>query len=224
MKKFAVFFSAGVLCTAVPSFASTLCAVSGNIVANCGFENGAYTSTIAGNTNTSVPVSWTPSSGYDLEPGFNHLSGNANSGSSGVSIGNDDGQPVPTLSQTLTDVAGATYAGSLYVDYGAPGTSDTLPFFNVSLDGTNVLSLNYLAPGVYTDYTFSFVGTGTDVLSFGGNTSPVEWYVDDITVIESAGPVVPPPPSGVTPEPSSLLLLLTASGPLYMLRQRFTKA
>ena len=51
-------------------------------------------STAPRHTNTSVPVSWTANGGYDLEPGFNHLSTTANSGASGVSIGNDNGQPV----------------------------------------------------------------------------------------------------------------------------------
>jgi len=223
MKKSVLSLSLVLLCPALPSFAtSSICdAAPGNIVTNCGFEAGTYTSTIGGNTNTSVPVGWTPSAGYDLEPGFNNVGGHANSGTYGQQIGNDDGQPVPTLSQTLTDVTGASYAGTLFVSYGASGTSDTNVFFDVTIDGADVVSLGNTAPGTFTEYTFSFTGTGSDVLSFGGNTSPSEWYVDDIDVSESAGP--PAPPVGATPEPSSLILLATASGPLFYMRQRLAR-
>jgi hypothetical protein len=187
-------------------------AVALNIVANCGFEGGVYSSTIGSNTNTSVPNSWTPSAGYDLEAGFNHLSGVANSGSNGLSIGNDDGQPVPTLSQTLTDVLGTHYNGVIYVDYGGAGTTDPLPFFNVSIDNSPVLSLNNTAPGSYTEYTFSFTGTGSDTLSFGGNTTPDEWFVDDISV--TAAPVAP------TPLPAALPLFAAGLGGLGLLGWR----
>jgi hypothetical protein len=218
MTKFAAVFVAVLVTGTLPAFAGTtsICdGVAGNLVSNCGFEGGVTSSTIGGNTNTSVPVSWTPSAGYDLEPPFNHTSTIANSGNVGLSIGNDNGQLVPTLSQTLTDVLGATYSGSLYVDYGGTGTGDTTPFFNVQINSANVLSLDHTAPGgAFFQYTFSFTGTGSDVLTFGGNTNPSEWYVDDI-VVTGALPSVP--------EPGSLLLLATASGPLLALRRRLSR-
>jgi len=177
-------------------------AVSGNLVSNCGFEAGTYSSTLGGNTNNSVPLNWQPSAGYDLEPGFNHtiaVSTLVNSGATALSIGNDDGQAVPTVSQTLTDVSGDTYSGSIYVLYGGAGTSDTNVFFDVSVDGTNVLALNNTAAGTYTQYAFSFIGTGSDLLTLGGNTSPSEWYVDDVVVTGT-------PASTSVPEPATLSL------------------
>jgi len=219
LPKIAAIFIAVLATGTLPSFATpSICnAVVGNLVSNCGFEGGVTSSTIGGNTNPSVPVSWTPSAGYDLEPGFNHLSSNANSGSNGLSIGNDDGQPVPTLSQTLTDVLGATYSGSLFVDYGASGTGDTSVFFDVQVNGATLVALNNDAAGTYTQYTFSFIGTGSDVLTFGGNTSPSEWFVDDVVVTGAL------PPASTVPEPGSLLLLATASGPLLALRRRLSR-
>ena len=208
MKKFAAVFVAVLVTGTLPAFAggASICdAVTGNLVSNCGFEGGVTSSTIDGNTNTSVPVSWTPSAGYDLEPPFNHTSTIANSGNVGLSIGNDNG-PGPAIVHIQ---AAGVHCGT--------GTGDTTPFFNVQINGANVLSLDHTAPGgAFFQYTFSFTGTGSDVLTFGGNTNPSEWFVDDI-VVTGALPVSP------VPEPGSLLLLATASGPLLALRRRLSR-
>jgi hypothetical protein len=205
------------------SYAGTsLCdSVSGNLVNNCGFEDGVYTSTIGGSTNTSVPNDWTPNAGYDSEPSFNHVTTSpVNSGTYASSIGNFDSQPVPELSQTITDKVGSSYSGYLYVDYGGAGGGDTGAFFNVEIDGVSLLALNDTAPGCappagcYTKYTFSFTGTGSDVLTFGGNTNPSEWYVDDIVVL---GPAV-------TPEPGILLMLSISLLGLALAAWRFDKS
>jgi hypothetical protein len=209
MKKISAAFIAGFLSMVAPTFGAAQCTVSGNIVANCGFENGVTSSTLGGNTNNSVPVSWTANAGYDSESGYNNVrSFPVNSGTYALSIGNTDSEPIPSLSQTLTDIAGATYSGSLFIDYGGAGEGDTTAgvFFDTLIDGTTVQSLNYTAAGVYTQYFFTFTGTGSDTLTLEGNTSPSEWFVDDIVVTESSGP---PPITGTTPEPSSIALLGT---------------
>jgi hypothetical protein len=203
------------LCVAGPAFAADVCNVAGNIVANCGFENGAYSSTLGGNTNGSVPNSWTPNAAFDLEPSFNNVSSFAYSGNSSLSIGNFDFQPVPALSQTLTDVSGSTYAGSLFVDYGGGQGGDSGAFLDVQINGTNVLALDDTVANGWNEYTFSFTGTGSDVLTLTGNTDPSEWFADSI-VVTGALPAT-------TPEPSSLLLLGTAAGPLMWLRRKFAK-
>jgi len=188
------------LLAAIPGFADICSSVPGNFVANCGFEDGVYSSTINGNTNTSVPSSWTPNAAYDLEPSFNHLTTYANSGSFGLSIGNFDDQPVPALSQTLTDLAGGSYSGSLYVSY---GYTDPGAYFEVLIDGAPVLTLSDTTPAAYSQYTFSFTGTGSDVLTIEGDTNPSEWFVDDVVVTG---------PAAATPEPTSILLLVTVVG------------
>jgi hypothetical protein len=97
----------------------------------------------------------------------------------------DDSQPAPTLSQTLTTISGAVYAGSLYVQNGAAGppghVADPKAFFDVLVDGLNVVSLTGAAGG-YTLYTFAFTGTGSDTLDLTGNTAVSSWYVDDVAV------------------------------------------
>jgi hypothetical protein len=198
------------LVLAMPAFADLCSSVPGNIVANCGFENGVYSSTIAGNTNGSVPNSWTANAGYDLEPSFNHT-GTAqlasvdytpvNSGTFALSIGNFDFEAVPALSQTLVDLSGAVYSGNIFVSYGGAGAADAGAYFQVLINGTPVLSLNDTAPGTYTEYGFNFVGTGSDVLTLQGNTNPSEWYADDVSAATAA-----------TPEPASILLLATIAG------------
>jgi hypothetical protein len=211
----------GSMCSALPGFASgvSICdGVSGNIVQNCGFEGGVSTSTIDGNTNDSVPDLWTPNSGFDLESGFNRqVAGPVNSGNDALSIGNFDNESVPALSQVLTDTSGTTYNGSLYVDYGGAGTGDTLPFFDVQINGTNEVALDNTAPGgpsgIFTQYTFSFVGTGSDTLTLTGNTSPSEWYVDDVVITAGA--------TSAVPEPRLPLLLAGLFGAFLLARHRF---
>jgi hypothetical protein len=178
----------GLLCFALPGFADICGTTPGNIVANCGFENGIYSSTIGASTNNSVPIDWTPNAGYDLEPSFNNVTSFSNSGSAGLSIGNYDYQPVPSLSQTLTDISSAAYSGSLFVAYGGGVGGDSGAFFDVLINGATVLALDDTATYPYARYTFNFTGTGSDVLTIEGNTNPSEWYADDIVVTTAATP------------------------------------
>lgn len=178
----------GLLSLALPGFADICGTTAGNIVANCGFENGTTSSTIGGNTNNSVPLSWTPNAGYDLEPPFNQVTTFANSGSFGLSIGNYDYQPVPSLSQTLSDINLAQYSGSIFVAYGGAGGGDTGAFFNVLINNVPVLALDDTTTYPYSQYTFSFTGTGSDTLTLEGNTNPSEWYADDVVITTTATP------------------------------------
>jgi hypothetical protein len=188
--------------------ATSLCdGIAGNLVSNCGFEGGVYSSTIGGNTNPNVPNSWTANAAFDLEPGFNNVnSSDPNSGTYKLQIGNDDFQSTPSVSQTLTDVSSTTYNGAIWINY----DEDTDPgaIFQVLVNGTAVLTLNGPGPYgnglTYAEYLFSFVGTGSDALTIQALTDPGEWSVDDVSV--TAAPV------SATPLPAALPLFATGLG------------
>lgn len=168
------------------------------LILNGGFEDGSTTQGVS-----IVPNSWTPNAGYTSE-GYNIVTTDPNniySGSHALQIGNFTYQPVPSLSQTFTDVNGATYNGQLFVAYGGNGSSSsTGAFFDALIDNNIVLALDPTAAGIYTSYLFSFVGTGSDTLTLQGNTNPSEWFVDNVTVNGAA--------VGTTPLPSTWLMLL----------------
>jgi hypothetical protein len=180
---------------------SSICdAVAGNLVVNCGFEAGFHSDTQGGHTNSSVPNSWTPNAAYDLEPGFNRLTGSVNSGTEALQIGNFDAEPAPALSQVIGDVAGQPYNGSIYIAYPAGPGADAGAFFNVDINATPVLALNGGPSGAasaYTQYSFSFVGTGSDTLTLTANTNPNEWFVDDIVITPGAAVTGAPEPATV---------------------------
>jgi hypothetical protein len=190
------------------------------LVSNCGFEGGDYSSKSGSFTNPLVPNSWTPNAGFIDFSSFNAVtSSNPNSGTYSLIIGNDDNQPVPTLSQTLTDVATSTYNGSIWLNY--QQDTDSAANFQVLVDGKTVLNVNgpgpYPSPlsSTYEEFFFTFVGTGSDTLTIEANTNPGNWYVDDISVTAAA--------VGVTPLPAALPLFATGLGALGLLGWRRTR-
>ena len=168
------------------------------LIANGGFENGVYTS--EGNTN--VPNDWTPNAAFDSQPDFNHIEDNVHrvrSGSFSLAISNDDQpqQPLSQLSQSFSDVVGATYSVSFYAfDGGANG--DPMAFLNVAVGATGVTFNDTVSS--FTNGTFTFVGTGSDKLVISAQTNPNEWYVDDVSVTGAA--------VGAVPEPSTWAMMI----------------
>ena len=176
----AVAVATGVLFWAAGAHAASL-------LLNGGFEDGVYTSTIDGNTNTEVPNDWDSSAAFDLEPSFNHVTaGSPRSGSFALSIGNFDDQPLATLTQTFSDVAGDSYTVSFWAfDGGANG--DANAFLTVAVGSASETFNDTVA--TYTEGTFTFVGTGSDTISIAAQTNPSEWIVDDVSVTGAAGTV-----------------------------------
>jgi hypothetical protein len=168
-----------------------------NILLNGGFEDGVTSVSIPllGIEHNSIPNSWSANFGYLSQPAFNQVN-TANfipvhSGTFALQIGNFDFQPVPSLSQTFSDVPGSTYNVQLFLAYG--GSGDSGAFFQVLLNSTIELTITSLQPFPYTLQSFTFVGTGSDSLTIQGNTNPSEWFVDDVSV---NGAAVPGPIAG----------------------------
>ncbi len=193
------------------SSAAALSASAAELIQNGGFENGVYSDTQGGNTNSSVPVGWTPNAAFDLNPGFNNVGTAPNSGTYNLSIANYDYQPIAALSQTFADVAGSTYAGSLYV-YASRG-GDAAANFTASIDGATEVSVGDTINS-YTQETFSFVGTGHDTLQIVANTNPGEWEVDDVSISGAAAAV------SAAPEPSTWLLMIAGIGGIGLMLRR----
>lgn len=175
-----------VLCYTLPGWADSCATVPGNLVANCNFEGGTYTSTIPfipnpPNSDPGVPNSWSADPGFIegyIVAGTDTVVTNPITETDYLSIGTGPSfPPLATLSQTLADVSGVTYDGSIS---GVGGGGDG---FNVLVDGSAV-SLN--SAGL-----FSFIGTGSDKLSLAATGGPFD--VDDVVVAPAGESAVPEP-------------------------------
>jgi hypothetical protein len=205
------FVFCGFFCAPRTVSASTICStVASNLVANCGFETGTFSSwTIGGNT---------------LDPNDNYYgvdSFDANSGSYGAYMSQDlfEGTTPVTLSQTLATTVGDDYTVEFWLKQDTAPTKGYTHAFSASWDGTTFLSLTptVAAPGVtgvFTEYTFSEIATGpSTTLSFSFENDDNYWSFDDVSV--AAVPV-----STGAPEPSTGLLIGIAISLVLLVRSR----
>ena len=161
--------------------------VTGNLVANCGFETGDFTGWTQGGNTANNQVAGTLnviSSGQTYVP---------NSGSFQAQVGpvGSDG----TLSQSFATNPGDSYMVSFYVAAEGGSPSD----FSANFDGTTILSLTSLADQNYTLYTETIAATGsTSNLTFTFRSDPGFELLDDVSVADVAA---------ATPEPGTWVLL-----------------
>lgn len=180
--------------------ASSICdGVIGNLVTNCGFENGSA----HGPNGASTPLNWSTSNLWSYEQ-VTHFPELANSGSYYYRIGNTSYLGASTLSQSFVDTAGEDYTFSFFLyDTAIPfENTDDIEFFASWNSGSPLLSLiNTATPTTYTEYSFTVLGTGHDTISFSAYNNRGSYYLDDVSVVETS-------PSPV-PEPNSLAFLGT---------------
>lgn len=169
--------------------------LAGNLILNCGFE----ALPIVG--SGAVPTDW---SGSDFLSYEDVVTSHVNSGTYAMQIGNFDFQGAAILSQSFTDIAGATYQFTFYLFNGAGGNTSgqqSQAFWDSTLGTPVFTDTGGGAPAAgYTEETFSLTGTGSDSITFTAYNNPSEYYLDDVSVVETEGP-------SSTPEPASAVLL-----------------
>jgi hypothetical protein len=96
--------------------------------------------------------------------------------------------------QTFTDTPGVEYtATGWYTGIGGPPSS-----LEISLDSTDIINLNPApSDGVYTEFVYQFIGTGSDTVTITSYQLPSYNLVDNFTVTTST-----------VPEPSTWAMML----------------
>jgi hypothetical protein len=177
------------LCAALLGVACVPARADGLLV-NGGFESSDFPPgwTITNNDGSTWVAGTSEASGLGFAP---------NSGSYVAMFGTqfvDD-----TISQTFSDIAGQHLTLTFFLAGGSLSAAD----FSAMIDSTVLLSISqtvdigYVNSGVYTEYTYTFLGTGSDTVSFSGRNDNNYYALDDVSVTTDA------------PEPSSWMLLGT---------------
>ena len=182
-------------------------------ITNGGFEGGS--------TGT-VPNGWSANAAYLSEPTFNTVTNDpsfVHSGLFALQISNFNSENIPVLSQTITDTPGTLYTINFWaLATTVDSVSVLYAFINTSFasnapsGGTGATITGALS--TYTLESFSFTGTGSDVLSIAAYNNPAEYYVDDISI--SGG-------TSVVPLPATLPLFASGLGALGLLGWRRRK-
>lgn len=151
---------------------------TGNLLLNGSFQLGTFADwTLVNSNDTFVEGSGTFGYSDEDADGFFAALGN---------VGHDS-----TLSQAFSDTSGASYTFSFW--YNANNTG-SVSDFSAYFDGTQLLSLGnptYTA-GVWTQYTFTVTGTGSDTISFNSRNDP-SWDALDNVSVSGLAPIPEPP-------------------------------
>jgi hypothetical protein len=188
------------VCGATPGYAGSvdsICdAVAGNLVQNCGFESGNFSSWNVLNNDGNTDVE------------MDSFAVGVNSGNFYAALGDALSAPT-TIEQTFTDVVGTSLTFSFYVATDGSGGGLLADY-----DGSTLLSLANTTAAGYTEYSFAVTPTGSDTISFI-EEGPIGSYIglDDVVVVD--------PPA--VPEPSSLAFAVAAFGAIILAHRRWAK-
>lgn len=104
-----------------------------------------------------------------------------------------------TLTQTLTTTLGADYTFSFWLNEVGDEPSDFSAYWD---GGTALLTQSDPTTGnVWTQFSFSVTGTGSDTIEFSFRDDPAYMALDNVSVSSASG----------VPEPGTLPLVLTGS-------------
>jgi len=168
---------------ALPLYAASCTSGSPNLVNNCGFETGDFTS-------------WTLS-GHDSAPGYYGIdygvdAADAQSGAYGAYLGGFGG--VLDLSQSLTTNPGTIYTVSFWLAQSPTPIAPYLNLFSVNFGASSLLSITQLPNGSFAQYSFNALASSSSTpLSFGVRDDIGYFSLDDISVT----PVAVPEPSAI---------------------------
>jgi hypothetical protein len=195
MKKLIGFFFAFALVSSVPqAWAVSICnAAANNLVGNCGFETGSFSSwTLTGND---VPQSADVLYGVE---GADPFGPDPNSGNWQAFFADQFADPT-TISQNLNTVAGTSYDIKFYVAQTLLGPGTVKNSLTGTFGGTTFETLSNVGVEGYTLYTASATATSNlTTLSFSFGNDIGQFQIDDIVVTKA-------------PEPSTWALLLTGT-------------
>ncbi len=180
----------GLLMAASAAFAgpSACDAQAGNLVANCGFETGDFTSwALSGND-----VPGEEGNLYGVEQGADPFDGISPNSGNYQAFFADQVANATTLSQTLSTQAGSTYLISFFLAQDtAPGTGEGSNSLDVMFGGTTLTNQSNVGVEGYTEYSFLATATsGSTALSLTLGNGLGEFLLDDVSV--------------TVPEPSSI--------------------
>jgi hypothetical protein len=194
---------------------SAPCQTANNLVANCGFQTGDFTSwTVSGNTTN-------PGSNYYGVDTFDALPSSYGAGvyTYGAYMSQDllgTGATV-NLGQSIATVTGAQYQVTFWLDQDTPPATGYTHTFTALWGSTTMLSLTPTVSspgpnGVWTEYTFTETATSTlTALLFEFENDDSYWSFDDVSVVALQA----------VPEPPGLLLAGTALLALLLLRRKY---
>ena len=183
--------AAALACASLGAQAATC--PSGNLVTNCGFEAGDFSSwTLSG-----VDVdAGTEGNLYGVEGGDPFGPG-PHSGNSQAYFA-DQVANTTTMSQSIATTAGTSYTVSFWLAEATDGPGTNNNKFTASFGGAALTPLTNVTDQGYTEYTFSGIGSaGSTLLSFTFGNDVGQFQIDDIGVTG---------PAPAVPEPTSLAL------------------
>jgi flagellin len=177
---------------ATQSKASSGCSsIAGNLVANCGFETGDFTSwTLSGNDVPGEAGNLYGVEGTDPDGISPH--GGVDQAFIGDLVSN-----ATTLSQTIATTATDDYTITFWL---AQDTAPSAEYGNellASFGGASLVSMTDVAVEDYTKYTYTVAATSSSsVLDITLGDGLGEFLLDDVSVVkDTSAPVVPEPPA-----------------------------
>ena len=162
----------------VAASASACDTIPGNLVSNCGFEAGVGGVSTFGPGWTFTPATTGSDSGT--------WSDNPRSGVQNVFFGSLSSGVYDSIQQTIATVPGEAYTFSFYLL-----TDGSSRDFQASYDGILIYDNSNFGNGVYTQYSFTVIGTGSDTIAFRAfNTTSFD-SLDDVSFIGASTTTVP---------------------------------